>query len=548
LANYKAKTQNQIATLVLRKDKIRLKAMSQQFIKNAFYDVQFGCHNEMGVHGACPMEMLHAIYLGILKCARDIFFEHVGDASKVAQEIDALAMLYGELHCRQSDREWPNTRFPGGIGAGKQNGKKFTGIILCLLTAISSSKGRRLLEKQPKWRECGVIEDWIMLLETLLEWEAWLNSTKMMKSDVHKAKTKHRYIMYLMRKVAARTSGMGLKLMKFHGILHMADAMLNFGVPLEYDTGANESHHIPTKKASLLTQRDINKVEEQTAERMLEMEVLALAKLEIGGKWLCDYRIGHGDDVPEAVLPHKTRCSLGGAVYHTEKNGQTGELLMRSDRPEKGKKQYPMVEGDLLEFIDGLQVRVAPHIGNVVLFSCYNRAGHIFRGDVSFRKSVWRDWVVINWQKEGQLPNRIYGFVDLRALPGNLVRSNRINYGGLSNIKPGIYAIVEATIMLSDGVAGSELFDVLTTEAGEFENGLVTKLKFYLADVEAFMEPCVVVPNVGGANNSYFWVEPRARWSEMFVEWLRAPHTYDKMEDLTAIQQLRQEEEETDDE
>jgi len=72
-----------------------------------------------------------------------------------------------------------------------------------------------------------------MLLETLLEWEGWLNSSKMMKSDVHKAKTKHRYIMYLMCKVAARTSRMGLKLMKLYGILHMADAILNFGVPLE---------------------------------------------------------------------------------------------------------------------------------------------------------------------------------------------------------------------------------------------------------------------------------------------------------------------------
>jgi len=85
-----------------------------------------------------------------------------------------------------------------------------------------------LLEKQPKWRECGVIEDWIMLLETLLEWEAWLNSTKMMKSDAHKAKTEHWHIMCLMRKVAARTSGMGLKLMKFYGILHMAESNSQF--------------------------------------------------------------------------------------------------------------------------------------------------------------------------------------------------------------------------------------------------------------------------------------------------------------------------------
>jgi len=99
LANYKAKTQNQIATLVLRKDEMQLKEMSQQCILNAYYDIQFRCHNEMGIHGACPMEMLHAIYLGVLKHARDISFEHVGNASKVAQEVDALAMLCGELYC-----------------------------------------------------------------------------------------------------------------------------------------------------------------------------------------------------------------------------------------------------------------------------------------------------------------------------------------------------------------------------------------------------------------------------------------------------------------
>ena len=206
------------------------------------------------------------------------------------------------------------------------------------LQAVSSAKGQSLLEKQPKWRECGVIEDWIMLLETLLEWEAWLNGSKMMKSDVHKAKTEHRCIMNLMHKVAARTSGMGLKLMAFHGIPHMADAILNFGVPLEHNTGVNESHHIPAKKASLLTQRDVNKIKEQTAERMLKMEVLALAKLEIAGTWLCDCRSGHADDVPDVMLPHKTCCSSGGTVHHTQKNGHTGKLSMHSERPQKGKK------------------------------------------------------------------------------------------------------------------------------------------------------------------------------------------------------------------
>jgi len=77
----------------------------------------------------------------------------------------------------------------------------------------------------------------------------------MRKKHVYAARQKHRYIMYLVRKVAQRQKGMGLKLTKFHAILHIADDILNFGVPLEVDTGSNESGHKPTKTAAKLTQK-----------------------------------------------------------------------------------------------------------------------------------------------------------------------------------------------------------------------------------------------------------------------------------------------------
>ena len=157
---------------------------------------------------------------------------------------------------------------------------------------------------------------------------------------------------------------------------------------------------------------------------------------------------------------------------------------------------------------------------------------------MSYRKNVWRDWVVINWGKDGKLPNRIYGFVDLRAIPSDLPRSRRGVYGGLMHLQPAIYAIVEATMEGCEGVTGSELFDVLSTEVGSFDDGQVSKLKFFLADVDTIEETCVVVPNIGGPGNCYFWLEPKARWSELFVKWLRAPHTEDKQEDLTAIEKL----------
>ena len=50
-----------------------------------------------------------------------------------------------------------------------------------------------------------------------------------------------------MEKVAKCTTGMQLKLTKFHGNVHMADDILNFGIPLEVDTGSNESGNKPTK-------------------------------------------------------------------------------------------------------------------------------------------------------------------------------------------------------------------------------------------------------------------------------------------------------------
>jgi hypothetical protein len=69
-----------------------------------------------------------------------------------------------------------------------------------------------------------------------------------------------------------------------------------------------------------------------------------------------------------------------------------------------------------------------------------------------------------------------------------------------------------------------------------------------LADVDTFEEPCVVVPNVGGPNNCYFWLEPKARWAELFVQWLRSPHNLDEQEDLTALNKLEEEEKEAEEE
>ena len=134
-----------------------------------------------------------------------------------------------------------------------------------------------MMEKSKYFKDDTSKDDWILLLEIMLEWDAYLNSESMLTRHVKRLATKHRYILYLIRKIARRTSGMGLKLVKFHIILHLAEDILQFGAPLEFDTGANGGHHKYAKKAARLTQKEASSFQFQTAVRMTESHLLDLA-------------------------------------------------------------------------------------------------------------------------------------------------------------------------------------------------------------------------------------------------------------------------------
>jgi hypothetical protein len=82
---------------------------------------------------------------------------------------------------------------------------------------------------------------------------------------------------------------MKLKLTKFHGVVHMANDILNFGVPLEVDTGTNESGHKPTKTATRLTQKNEETFDLQTAIHLEELHLLDMAMLKFEGKPIYNY-------------------------------------------------------------------------------------------------------------------------------------------------------------------------------------------------------------------------------------------------------------------
>ena len=525
-AKYRKKTPKMIGKLVEKQDKEGLKELSQQNIDNALYKLRFGAHTDQGVHGACPLEMLHATLLGHCALVRDTFFEQIGPSSASAKKLNTLASEFGRLLSRQCDRDMPKTKFSGGIRRGKLMAKEYTGIILVLLITIKSPQGQKIMQhRRPHFQKSTVIQDWIMLLETLLQWIEWLQSTEMPLKDVERCPKKFQNIMYLMKRVAKKSSGMGLKTTKFHCILHMPEDMLAYGVPLEVDTRFNEMHHKPAKAAAALTQKDKSVFEQQVHQRREEVILLELAEEEMEGRGVQHYYSGHKFE-PEhtTVKPDKT----GGQCFVVETHPESGRNFMWDPSDKRGKGNNVHVEIDLIEFMVDLQDKVHFDIPRVKLSTLHRRNGQIFRGSACFRGSVWRDWVVVDWGRGYEkIPNKIWGFVDLTQLR----RNSRINIGGIRNLQPGVYAVVEAAEFVENPI-DTELITEIEIEVGGFTGeGYVSKLTFYLASVEAFVEPAVVVPNIGGKTNSYMWLNARHTWRDSFVKWLHEPYNVGELSD-----------------
>lgn len=210
-ARYPFKTQKQIQKMCEKGEVEKLRAISQSCIRNAWYRVTFHHANDRGIHGACPSEMLHAILLGIFKYLRNIFFDNCGKTTQLAEDINGLAKTYGSLLIHQSDRDLPNTNFSRGIRKGKLMAKEYRGVLLVMAAVLRSTEGRKLMMSKRKFGGLPGLIDWTWLTEMLLEWESYLNEKQMRESDVKRLATKNRFIMYIMKNVAKRHEGMGLK-------------------------------------------------------------------------------------------------------------------------------------------------------------------------------------------------------------------------------------------------------------------------------------------------------------------------------------------------
>ena len=243
------------------------------------------------------------------------------------------------------------------------------------------------------------------------------------------------------------------------------------------------------------------------------------------GEEVHDHNANDSDSVAEMVIhTGGTRIKI---FEDSDDDGAPGfQMLSRS----KTQQEKTVWLQEAVSWLNDLQNLVAPYIPEPYLpvLTEHKRDGSVFYGHPNFRSSgPWKDWALIDWGEGwSTLPSHIWCFIRLQNMPtGN----QRLQFGGIT-LQDGVYAMVEVGQYEVSEALQSDLFIPLTVEVAGFdEDGEISGRKFYLANTEAIVGPCCVVPNIGGAKNAYFQVKPRREWSNLFVEWLRAPHEADVM-------------------
>ena len=528
-----------ISRLVAKKDELGLQKLSQQLIFNVWYEFMFGLHNQLGVHSACPMEMLHWIQLGVFKYTRMSFFDQIGPDSQLAKEINIIAISMGWLFQRQSDRVYPRTKFTKGVQRGKLMAHEMTGMMLVLLAVVRSSKGRKLLLDEgnnPKQRGNFAGEEailaWISLLELQLTFEAWLKLPTMDVTTVMRLRTKVREYMQLNKDVARRDSGMGFKINNFHAALHVPDDILNFGPPHVVDTKSNEMMHKPDKGSARRTQKRPKTFDYQSAKQIEDRRVIEIAMQELRGRPRWDYYVGFQRPNQHSLGRIVEREAKRGNKVHQQsltspnltgvsvKYGYTGESfgLLRVDSAMKQKKKflYPELIVEILHEIKELIAQDLPHIQVNSELDMPN--GVKYRASPWFHQKPWYDWALYRFPAVGEgyaeqiRPVHMRCFVDLTMLPG----AQGDEYA------PGMYFLAE-TVRLHpspDEINMSRLFVPY-----EKLPGIHAPNKTELLEVSRICGPVCVIPDLENENKRVFLaVKGMKDWSNMFKEWVNKPH------------------------
>jgi hypothetical protein len=291
-----------IQQLVDNEDSEELHQLSYHVVDNAFNKLHFGA-NPRGINGATPCEVLHLIQLGWIKYAIEEFYNNVltGEAKKFLDRITAA--VSGAMQ-RQSDRDFPHLKFPCALSKYKQlHAHEYAGCLLILVIALNShicwdgnredrkSKGgtkNNFANNSSMKERTKRVQQFHHFFEMLLCFESWLKQEKFRKTIIQDGRATDAVKIAINKfvKVVNRQVGKKMELPKVHEPIHVPRLYVpDYGSPQNYSSGPLENGHIDwLKKTAKNTQKRKDKLDEQTAERQVELLLLRSADAIVNSK------------------------------------------------------------------------------------------------------------------------------------------------------------------------------------------------------------------------------------------------------------------------
>ena len=455
--------------------------LSFHYVQNCFFKVCFG-GNPWGIYGSCPAEMLHVLQEGLLKYMLAAFFLLFSNEGKA--NIDVLVGWITEMAMHQSLRGMPRMSFPYGLsGCSKLTGDDQTGSILILSLLLYMKASQSLMEDS---KRCAFRD----LFEMFLCLNEWMNATEHSRLSLqHNAVPKIRTFLHCLRETIVRDEGNGLKIPKFHQMLHQPEYMLQFGCAKNYHGGPCEANFIQhAKRPGKHTQKRIDTFPEQLGKRVAENVVLDSAINAVNF-----YDRKKPPPAPEEDV------GICGKRFH---------IKYDSEKPTVAQWMKSKIEfGIDNEILIWLKSNLCNDDDNktVTCFTEHKRGGIIFRGDPKFRNQpAWRDWAQFNWMTENGevvIPGQIYFFVEV---------DSEDDGEPLFDVPNGLYAVVNSLKKPTEPVPGSVLLS-----RGKRES------EFVLIDLDCIVGPCFVVDNLGAVDQvgndvqEVFELRPREEWANL---------------------------------
>ena len=154
---------------------------------------------------------------------------------------------------------------------------------------------------------------------------------------------------------------------------------------------------------------------------------------------------------------------------------------------------------------------------------------------------------MIRWET-GDAPAKILGFNDLLLLPDGTKVGVSVGQPTKKMVQKGVYAIIESANYIEEDEEALpdpskidlDFFTEIVMQGhppkeegegeGEEEGEEKEQKRYYLEDVDAFLRPIVVIPNIGGDPNSYLEKALKTEWAEQFALWIDMDHKNDVLE------------------